>query len=283
MNTLDLANLRRWLGREERMSEPLSASLIERFEATLGNALTRIEDAAPLGIHWCLNQPAIAANGLGIDGHPARGGFLPPVPLPRRMWAGGQLAFVGPLRSGEEITRTSRIEDVAYKQGRSGELVFVTLQHEITSGGRVALTERQDIVYRGLEQDNAATVLQAEARAPDYVVNVDATTTLLFRYSALTFNGHRIHYDLEYSRQNEGYSGLVVHGPLQATLMLHLAARLNGDRPPLAFSYRGVSPLIHGQVFNVNAISAGGKLEMWCANANGNVTMRAEAESYQRF
>lgn len=277
MSGIDVDHLRQWVGRGECTSEPLSAALVQRFEATLGNASTRLEGAAPLGIHWCLNQPAVAAEGLGVDGHPARGGFLPPVPLPRRMWAGGHLAFAGSLRSGEEVTRTSRIEDVVHKQGRTGELVFVFVRHEIASVGQVAITERQDLVYRPMDRGNTANALQAETRTPDHVVHVDATTTLLFRYSALTFNGHRIHYDIDFAREQEGYGGLVVHGPLQATLMLHMAARLNGGRAPLTFSYRGVSPLGHGQIFSVNALETEDGMELWCADANGVATMRAEA------
>ena len=137
MNESEVAHLRAWIGREERTSEHLTPALVERFEATLGPSLARIEDEAPLAIHWCLTQPAVAADGLGPDGHPARGGFLPPVPLPRRMWAGGELSFRAPLRVGEEVTRVSRIADVIHKQGRSGKLVFVTVDHDILRWCRI--------------------------------------------------------------------------------------------------------------------------------------------------
>ena len=276
--TIDIDHLRGWIGREERRSEMLTTGLIERFEATLGGNAHREEGAAPLAIHWCLAPPAIAAEGLGPDGHPARGGFLPPVPLPRRMWAGGAMTFHRPLAPGADVTRISRIADVQHKKGRSGDLVFVTVEHAIEAEGQRAVTERQDIVYRAM--DRSAPAKPAPPAAPreaSHSVTVDATTTLLFRYSALTFNGHRIHYDLDYARNEEGYPGLVVHGPLQATLMLHLAARLGEGRPVRTFGYRGILPLFHGAPFTVNAGKRQDALHLWCADRDGGITMEAQA------
>jgi 3-methylfumaryl-CoA hydratase len=280
MTENEVEALKAWIGREEQKSERLTPALVERFEATIGPSLARFDGEAPLGIHWCLNQPAVAAGGLGVDGHPARGGFLPPVPLPRRMWAGGELAFIAPLRAGDEVTRVSRIASIAHKQGRSGELVFVAVDHDILSGGVLAIRERQDIVYRAEAQaapagDRPASVV-ADPRRPERVETVDATTTLLFRYSALTFNGHRIHYDLDYARDEEGYRGLVVHGPLQATLMLHMAARML-DRSPGRFEYRGIAPLVHGSAFSLNAIDGADGLDLWTAASDGATGMRAKA------
>ena len=279
MDENEVETLRAWIGREERKSELLTAALVERFEATMGRSLARIDGEAPLGIHWCMTQPAIAAEGLGADGHPARGGFLPPVALPRRMWAGGELSFVRPLRVGEEVVRISRIADVVHKRGRSGELVFVTVEHEIRCDGALAVRERQDLVYRAAHAAAGAPSEPGapDPRRPDRSETVEATTTLLFRYSALTFNGHRIHYDLDYARDEEGYLGLVVHGPLQATLLLHMAARMMGGTAPARFEYRGVAPLVHGGSFTLNAVEGAGAIELWTAAGDGAPRMTATA------
>jgi 3-methylfumaryl-CoA hydratase len=273
---IDMDHLRGWIGREEAQVETVTPALIERFEATIGHGLYREPQAAPLAIHWCLAPPAVAPEGLGTDGHPARGGFLPPIPLPRRMWAGGAMTFLRPLKPGDVVTRRSRIADIAHKTGRSGELVFVTVAHDIIAGGEVAVSERQDIVYRPMDAAKPAPV-PVEPRVGAHSLSVDATTTLLFRYSALTFNGHRIHYDVDYARSEEGYPGLVVHGPLQATLMLHLAAKLAEARPVATFDYRGVSPLFHGATFTVNANPTENGFDLWCADHQGRTTMQATA------
>lgn len=279
MSKVDIDQLRQWIGREERASEVLTEALVSRFEATLGTSLTRIEGEAPLAIHWCLTQPAVASDGLGVDGHPARGGFLPPVPLPRRMWAGGELTFVAPLRVEETVSRVSRIVDVTHKQGRSGELVFVTLEHEIYSASTLAIRDIQNIVYRDSDTKSAPPIPAAVApRIAEHSQSVEATTTLLFRYSALTFNGHRIHYDLDYARDEEGYTGLVVHGPLQATLLLHMAAQRNNNRAPHRFSYRGVAPLTHGGRFSLNAVTGDAGLDLWTAGQDGITRMVGSAQ-----
>jgi 3-methylfumaryl-CoA hydratase len=198
------------------------------------------------------------------------------------MWAGGELSFHRPLGVGDTVERLSRIADVAEKTGRSGRLVFVTVEHRISTGAGVAVSERQDLVYREAQAPVAPSASwpagQAAPRPADACVTIDATTTLLFRYSALTFNGHRIHYDRDYARDVEGYPGLVVHGPLQATLLVNLAARLNDGRPPRVFSYRGVTPLFDGAAFTVNAMHREGGFDLWCADSTGTTTMTATAE-----
>ncbi|MBX3596364.1 MAG: MaoC family dehydratase N-terminal domain-containing protein [Rhizobiaceae bacterium] len=278
MSEVDIAHLRQWIGREQQLSEMLTEGLVERFDATLGNARAKIAEDAPLAIHWCLTQPTVQPDELGKDGHPARGNFLPPVSLPRRMWAGGELTLLAPLRIDEVVTRSSRIADVTHKTGRSGDLVFVTVEHQIISAGRVAVRERQDIVYRGEQLTPAQPAKESvDPRQPEFRETVKTNTTLLFRYSALTFNGHRIHYDLDYAREQEGYAGLVVHGPLQATLLLHFAARISGNRTPIQFSYRGVAPLICGDDFSVNATRNGKNIDLWTAGSDGATRMTAQA------
>jgi 3-methylfumaryl-CoA hydratase len=215
---------------------------------------------------------------LGADGHPARGGFLPPVPLPRRMWAGGELEIVDPLRVGDEARRSSRISDVSVKTGSTGTLCFVAVEHVITTSRGVAIRERHDIVYREMTSGSTAapkapppppTAKHRETHVSDPV--------LLFRYSALTFNGHRIHYDRDYVTKVEGYPGLIFHGPLQAALIVELAAKLRGGKPPKKFSYRGLQPLFEGSQFSVNANDNAGGMELWTANAEGQPTMKGTA------
>lgn len=280
MTEVDIAHLRRWIGREERKTDVLTAGLAERLRATLGSGAAAPGETLPLAIHWCLAPAAAPPGEIGEDGHPARGGFLPPVPLPRRMWAGGELKFLWPLRIGDAVERLSRIADVSEKVGRTGRLVFVTVEHEISTSQGVAVAERQDLVYR--EARSTAPPRQAAdpvagPRRADAGLTVETPAVLLFRYSALTFNGHRIHYDRDYARDVEGYPGLVVHGPLQATLLANMAARLSDGRPPRAFAYRGVAPLFDGAAFTVNAARRDGGFDLWCADSTGATTMTAAA------
>jgi 3-methylfumaryl-CoA hydratase len=215
---------------------------------------------------------------LGPDGHPTRGGFLPPVPLPRRMWAGGEIAFLQPLRVGDESTRTSRIADVQVKSGSTGTLCFVSVEHSISSPRGVAIRERQDIVYREM-----TTSAPASAKAPPPPPKAQHREThvsdpvLLFRYSALTFNGHRIHYDRDYVTKVEGYPGLIFHGPLQAALIIEMAAKLRSGKPPKTFTYRGLQPLFEGSEFSINANETDAGMELWAANAEGQPTMKGTA------
>jgi 3-methylfumaryl-CoA hydratase len=232
----------------------------------------------PFTTHWCLGQPVFPMAELGPDGHPARGGFLPPVPLPRRMWAGGELEILEALRVGDEVTRTSRISDVTMKTGSTGVLCFVSVDHTITTPRGIALRERQDIVYRDVSPAPSAP---AKPPGPPPVAQHREThmadPVLLFRYSALTFNGHRIHYDRDYVTKVEGYPGLIFHGPMQAAFMVEFGAKLNGGKPPKKFSYRGVQPLFEGSEFSINANKTDAGMELWTANSAGQPTMKATA------
>jgi 3-methylfumaryl-CoA hydratase len=214
---------------------------------------------------------------LGPDGHPTRGGFLPPVPLPRRMWAGGELEFFDTLRVGDETTRTSRIADVTMKTGSSGVLCFVSVDHLVTTPRGTALRERQDIVYRDMSTTQAAARPAAPPPVAQHRETHMADPVLLFRYSALTFNGHRIHYDRDYVTKVEGYPGLIFHGPMQAAFLVQLAAKLHGGTAPKKFSYRGLQPLFEGSEFSVNANDTGAGMELWTANSEGQPTMKGTA------
>lgn len=274
--SLDIDHLRSWIGREEEASEVVTPHLVRKFKATLDlpGGEPAPGDPAPRLIHFCLAQPAAPQAELGPDGHPARGGFLPPVPLPRRMWAGGEFRFQHDIRIGDTVRRVSRIADVVLKQGRTGPLCFVTVRHRIEAGGGVALEERQDIVYRGTDGGAAKTSTPAEAGS--HSREVDASAPLLFRYSALTFNGHRIHYDRRYAQEVEGYPGLVVHGPLQATLLLFFAADIRGALPS-SFSFRSLSTIFDDDPIRLHARADGDRLRLWTAREGGPVAMSAEA------
>lgn len=272
---LDIDHLRGWIGREDSATERLSADLVHRFAATFDRSWSLKQGAeAPPLIHLCLAQPTVAGAGLGEDGHPARGGFLPPVPLPRRMWAGGAFRFHAPLRIGDAVTRRSTITDVALKHGRSGPLLFVTVEHKIRARGRLALTERQDLVYRAAAPFKPSTARPAAEGGE--VRRLTPGPVLLFRYSALTFNGHRIHYDRPYACEVEGYSGLVVHGPLQATLLVQFAAELKGACPS-RFAFRSVSTVFDTADMELHASCEGHSLRLWTAQAGGPVAMEATA------
>jgi 3-methylfumaryl-CoA hydratase len=211
-----------------------------------------------------------------VDGHPERGGFLPPVPLPRRMWTGGTLTFYGDLRVGDAVTRISCVEDVALKQGRTGALCLVTVRRRIEVGRIPLLQERQDIVYRELDAPSEMRKAFSPTEQGAHQRAMKADPTLLFRYSALTFNGHRIHYDQRYATEVEGYSGLAVQGPMQAALLCNYATELRGS-PTKHFSFRSLSPLFVDGAFALHASKDGENLKLWIATQNGAVCMTAEA------
>ncbi|MEO1105664.1 MAG: MaoC family dehydratase N-terminal domain-containing protein, partial [Pseudomonadota bacterium] len=218
-----------WVGRKRVTEDIVSERLTAGFRATLSPHLAPLEEA-PLGIHWCLAPDMVEAADLGPDGHPRQGLVLPAVPFGNRMWAGGALTFHAPLSVGDRIEKISTIEDIAFKSGRTGRLCFVRVRHTYAVAGTLMINERQDIVYREevARASAAATVPGPPIAQDDLVRTVAADPVLLMRYSALTFNGHRIHYDHPYATGVEGYTGLVVHGPLQATLILNLAATALG-------------------------------------------------------
>ena len=280
---LDIDHLRQWIGRTQEATDIITPQLVKGLRATLFIDIgePKTGDAAPFTTHWCLAQPVAPASELGPDGHPARGGFLPPVPLPRRMWAGGQLEFLDSLRVGDTVTRSSKIVDVTQKTGSTGVLCFASVDHTITTPRGVAIRERQDIVYRdNPPADAKPAAAPAPKAAPPKASHSEshlADPVLLFRYSALTFNTHRIHYDADYVRDVEGYRGLVVHGPLMASLLLQLAAREMGENALRRFAFRALGPAIAGEEL-VFALARRDRLELGVFAADGREVMRANAE-----
>ena len=272
-----LINYQDWVGREEKRTDRLDLRIAQLMAATfdmdpqsfvLGTEL-------PTLWHWAFFVPDTPTSQLGNDGHPRRGGFLPPVTLPNRMWAGGRVVFHKPLRVGEDVRKTSRILRCETKQGRSGPLVFVTVKHRIENSAGEAIVEEQDLVYRHPAPKGASPKPHPAPSHADVRVNTTTSAALLFRYSALTFNTHRIHYDHLFVTQQEGYPGLIVHGPLLATMLANVAAKACPGKALTSFEYRALEPLFVGQAFELCAAREDNRtVEVWTQREK-RVTMRA--------
>ena len=274
----------RWIGRSETLNDTVTAAPVLALTATLDHPATPVASgtALPPLWHWLYFLPMHRQSEIGDDGHPRRGGFMPPVPLPRRMWAGSQLQFKTPLRVGDAVQRRSTIADVNIKDGRSGQLVFVKVRHELSAQGAAepAIIDTHDIVYRAAQQPGDVPpppTLAPTGAAWQREILPDAV--LLFRYSALTFNGHRIHYDRPYVTGVEGYPGLVVHGPLIATLLMDLLRREMPAADVAAFSFKAVRPTYDGRPMRVNGqLQPDGKtVKLWAQDHEGWLTMEAVA------
>jgi 3-methylfumaryl-CoA hydratase len=279
--SIEIDELRAWIGRSETRTDVATAVPCAALSATLDrdDPYPQPGTAVPPLWHWLYFLPLSPLSEAGPDGHPKRGGFLPPVPLPRRMFAGGRFEFHHPLRIGETITRTSRITDVTGKQGRSGTLVFVTVRHEIGNAQGVALSEEHDIVYREHPRADAPAPKTTPAPTGEaFKREIGPDPVLLFRYSALTFNSHRIHYDRPYVTGVEGYPGLIVHGPLIATLLLDLLRRSLPQASVAGFWFRAVQPLFDIHRFSVCGRQEGKRVSLWTRDHQGALTMEASAE-----
>jgi 3-methylfumaryl-CoA hydratase len=271
--------LKAWTGRTETLADVVTAAPVRMLRATLDLPADPAVQSLPALWHWLYFLPSARQSELGPDGHRKRGGFLPPVPLPRRMWAGGQLEFFHPLRIGDAVERVSTIEDVTLKSGRSGELCFVRVRHELNSPRGLALREFHDIVYRPEPVPGAAAAAGEPAPAAQWSERIVPDDVLLFRYSALTFNGHRIHYDRQYVTQVEGYPGLIVHGPLLATLLAGLGGRQFPGREPSAFSFRALKPVFDLNPFEICGRADGSDAaDLWVRDHEGHRTMAARME-----
>ncbi len=282
MSDIDIDHLRQWIDRTETRHDMVAATPVAAMSATLDrdDAKPQVGDAVPPLWHWMFFVSLTRHSDVAPDGHTKLGGFLPPVPLPRRMFAGGRFEFDHALRVGDEIERLSTVKDVTGKQGRSGQMVFVTVQHDISDAQGLAIREQHDIVYRepakpGAPQPQPQAAPSEEAFSRD--INPDPV--LLFRYSALTFNGHRIHYDRTYVTEVEGYPGLIVHGPLIATLLVDLLRRNVPDARMTRFSFRAVRPLFDTHGFTVcGRPEADNRFSLWARDHEGWLAMQASAE-----
>jgi 3-methylfumaryl-CoA hydratase len=275
-----MKKLENWVGNQISHEEIIHQQALNGFAALMDEE-GPASDVVPPGGHWMYFLMADRQSRIGQDGHAIKGDFLPPVELPRRMWAGGRLEFYAPLRAGDAAEKISTIKSVVEKQGRTGKLVFVTVEHKVGNTAGLCLTEEHDIVYREAagQSSGEKKVLQ---QAPDDGVWEKAIApdpVMLFRYSALTFNGHRIHYDREYCIQEEGYKGLVVHGPLMGTLLMHFAAKNMDGRTLRKFSFRNFNPIFDTAPFSLcGKPEDADKCSVWVRGPSGELAVTATAE-----
>ncbi len=268
------------IGRTLQVDDTLSLTPARHLAATFDRDGSDLRDGAslPPGWHWLYFLDVPPSSVIGEDGRTVPGGFLPETGLPRRMWAGGAFEFHEPLRLGEVAASETVIKDVSRKQGRSGELAFITTEHRISQGGTRAVTETRNLVFRAAPRPDETARQESAPTKATWRREITPDAVLLFRFSALTFNGHRIHFDIDYCRQEEGYPGLVVHGPMLALMLLDLVERKMPDRTVTSFRYRAVAP-----VFTPESISVCGTLDvvdqasLWVANGSGNLAMTAQA------
>ncbi len=278
MLEIDLTHLEKWKDKVESKKQLIDEAYCRRLAGAIGSKANVTKGAVlPAPWHWSFFLPETSASNTDIDGHEKRGGFLPPVPLPRRMWAGNKVKFYGSLRIGDCAEKRSRVSSISLKNGRSGQLVFVVVNHQIFVGDKLTVDEDQTIVYRDAPNLSSAP---AEISKPDPYLEIadDARVVhpnpvLLFRYSALTYNSHRIHYDREYAVKEEGYPGLVVHGPLLATLLLDHLNQVAPEFLVRKFSFKAVRPLFDTHDFTLNCKRDGSSALVWAADHLGQLAM----------
>ncbi|PCJ34420.1 MAG: acyl-CoA dehydrogenase [Cellvibrionales bacterium] len=278
MTEINLEHLKQWEGKQESCDDVISLATAQAMAATLDwQDLPQTGDALAKPGHWLHFLAMARQSAISTDGHPKKGGFLPPVPLPRRMWASGNVDFHQALTIGDAVRRVSTVKSVTHKQGGSGNLVFVVVEHEIFSGETLAISDTQNLVYR---EDPAPGAPAPKPMTPKFEAQFSRTVmpdpVLLFRFSALTFNSHRIHYDRNYAMNEEGYAGLVVHGPLSATLLLDLVRNELPDVEIAHYDYRAVRPLIDGNAFQIQGCRSDEGLNLWVVDHDGAMTMQAK-------
>lgn len=276
-----LERYRAWIGRKQTARDRVIASPVARLAATLDrdDPWPGLGAPVPPGWHWLFFLEAVPLHAIGPDGHAARGEFLPPVPLPRRMYAGGRMRFLQPIRIGDTIERTAEIADVALKRGRTGPLAFCTVRHTVAAGAGVSVLEDQNLVYRdAAKPGDVITPPEPPPEGAEFGRTIEPNPVMLFRFSALTFNGHRIHYDRPYATATEGYPGLIVHGPLLAILLLDLIRRERPEARVTEYNFRSFRPVFDIGPFRIAGKSMGDGLLLWSEDNTGALAMRAEAK-----
>ena len=274
-----MSDLEKWIGQAQVVEAVISADTANLMQATLNRSPTfKTGDALPPAWHWLYFHESVRAENLGVEGHATLGRFMPPVDFgdgqpPRRMWAGGSLTFEQPIKLGDRATKRSTIQSITPQEGRSGQLVFVVVEHQVSVDGERCLLEEQTIVYREPTQVGGASNKSEMAGNGEFSADYHPDPILLFRYSALTFNSHRIHYDVDFCRAHEGYPNLVVHGPLTATLLLDLFYHQFPNKHIATFTYRGRSPLFVPNRFTIHGNADG---QAWASNHEGRLAMGAE-------
>lgn len=280
MTDIDIAYLQEWVGKQETKEDDISLFQAQALAAALDNEVVPQKgDALPPFWEWMYFLATPRASATGADGHPDKGGFLPPVPLPRRMWAAGEAELHKALIIGKPATRLSTIESVDLKQGSTGTLVFVNVRHDISQEGDLCISQVQNIVYREQPTDRAELPPGKEAsKDTDFSNLITPDPVLLYRYSALTYNGHRIHYDRDYAVEEELYPALVVHGPLLVTLLLELKRHELADKTLKSFKFRAVRPTFDTSAFKVAGKQDGDNLSLWSADKDGFTCMTIKAQ-----
>ena len=275
-----MTNLEEWIGRQQERTQVLDAHHTKLLAVTLDAAVPEKGTPLPPCWHWAWFNDALPASKLGRDGHPKHGSFLPPISLPRRMWAGGSLEFVAPLIIGQETKKVSTIESITHRKGSTGDLTIITVGHELFQSGHLCVNERQNLVFReDPKRDAPSPKPLAPPNGSEMTLEFTPTPTLMFRYSALTFNGHRIHYDVDYAREVEGYPDLVFHAPLTATRLCDVAIKLAGDKPLSSFEYRATAPLFCNAPVKLCGKREQDKMTLWAVTPEDGQAMLATAKA----
>ena len=277
-----MENFDTWIGKKEISKDFVSSRPVEMMQALLNEEDKNLR-ILPHLYHWFYFLPIVDGQELAEDGHPKKGSFLPPIPFPKRMWAGGRLQFLHPIHINQNIRRESEILNVELKHGKSGDMYFVTVKHSIFAEDILAIVEEHDIVYRDVTNQvqtnqNSTQNTVTESRSATYKRLFPLDTVSLFRYSAITFNGHRIHYDRPYATQIEGYPGLIVHGPLLATLLLHTFKKENPTKEVTSFEFRAVNPIFDFNEFQICGDIQNNSGELWIEKVDGLVAMKAKVQ-----
>ena len=278
---VDIDHLRNWIGKIDNVTDYVTPIVEQRYRATLNMDIGNPKDGDPVtsGLHWMLGWNLVKNDELGVDSHPALGEFLPPVPLPRRMWAGSEIKVLKPIRVGDKVIKQSTVADIQVKEGRTGLLCFVTAEYNFLVNDEVTINEKHNIVYRDISKSGGGSGYSKDIpEKADLSEKIFMHPTILFRYSAIGFVGHRIHYDHPYTVNEENYPGLIVHGPLQATYLLRAAEKLMG-KPVKSFTHKVMAPVFANSEYIVGVDKMDdGSVSCWGATKEFGVTMRAEAK-----
>ena len=278
---VDIDHLRKWIGKIDNVTDYVTPIVEQRYRATLNMDIGNPKDGEPVtsGLHWMLGWNLVKNDELGVDSHPALGEFLPPVPLPRRMWAGSEIKVLKPIRVGDKVVKQSTVADIQVKEGRTGLLCFVTAEYNFLVNDEVTINEKHNIVYRDISKSGGGSGYSKDIpEKPDLSEKIFMHPTILFRYSAIGFVGHRIHYDHPYTVNEENYPGLIVHGPLQATYLLRAAEKLMGKQVK-SFTHKVMAPVFANSEYMVGVDKMDdGSVSCWGATKEFGVTMRAEAK-----
>jgi len=278
---VDIDHLRKWIGKIDNVTDYVTPIVEQRYRATLNMDIGNPKDGDPVtsGLHWMLGWNLVKNDELGVDSHPALGEFLPPVPLPRRMWAGSEIKVLKPIRVGDKVVKQSTVADIQVKEGRTGLLCFVTAEYNFLVNDEVTINEKHNIVYRDISKSGGGSGYSKEIpEKADLSEKIFMHPTILFRYSAIGFVGHRIHYDHPYTVNEENYPGLIVHGPLQATYLLRAAEKLM-EKQVKSFTHKVMAPVFANSEYMVGVDKMDdGSVSCWGATKEFGVTMRAEAK-----